>query len=771
QDAVNIAAAERMGKLHDKLRAAGYEGHELEVYLVRLVFCMFADDTNIFEKNTFLDFIELKTSEDGSDLAPRMAQLFQVLNTPNEKRNKNLDELLAAFPYVNGKLFENPLSMPEFDSEMRSTLIHCCSLHWGTISPAIFGSLFQSVMDEKARRNLGAHYTSEKNIMKVIKPLFMDELEQELEKAKTDKRTLQKLHQKISRLKFLDPACGCGNFLIISYRELRLFELKLVKQLLKNQQVTSINDYFLVDVDQFYGIEYEDFPCQIAQVAMWLIDHQMNEMASLEFGEYYKRIPLKKSATIAHGNALRIDWQSLLPENDQYDYIFGNPPFIGKKEQKASQKSDMEQIFSGVNGAGILDYVAAWYIKSAQYLNFKNDEKNVRQTKVAFVSTNSIAQGEQVAILWQELYNKYNIKIHFAHSTFKWSNEAKGNAAVHVVIIGFSNYDIQRKYIYEYEDIRGEAHAVLAKNINPYLVDAGDTFVANRKSPLCNAPSMKYGSMPIDDGFLTVDEDAFEILKTQDSVALKYIKPYVGGYELINNKKKYCIWLENVDPSEVKKSKFLSNRIASVKEFRLCSGREATNKLALFPTLFGEVRQPVNDYIAIPKVSSERRSYIPIVILSKETIASGSCLIVSNSDKYTFAILTSKMHTSWMKTVCGRLKSDYQYSASIVYNNFPWPENPTDKQKATVENAAQAVLDARAQFPNASLADLYDPNTMPPVLVKAHQALDKAVDLCYRSQPFPNETKRIEFLFELYDKYTSGMFAPVKKTKKTKKLV
>ncbi|MEO6406521.1 MAG: DNA methyltransferase, partial [Ferruginibacter sp.] len=441
QDIVNIDAAERMGKLHDKLKAAGYVGHELEVYLVRLVFCMFADDTNIFEKNTFLDFIEKRTSEDGSDLAPRIAQLFQVLNTPNEKRNKNLDEMLNAFPYVNGKLFETQLSMPEFDSDMRKNLIHCCGLHWGKISPAIFGSLFQSVMDEKARRNLGAHYTSEKNIMKLIQPLFLDELQAQFQKNKKDKKALQKLHERISKLKFLDPACGCGNFLIISYRELRLLELEIVKLLLKNewqstQQLISINTYFLVDVDQFYGIEYEDFPSQIAQVAMWLIDHQMNEMASLAFGEYYKRIPLKKSATIVHGNALRMDWQSLidpLPWEkgvQKFDYILGNPPFIGKHLMNANQKSDMDLTFKEVNGGGVLDYVTAWYIKAATYMQSYTGKDTTILTKTAFVSTNSIAQGEQVGVLWSELFKKFNIKIHFAHRTFSWSNEARGNAAV-----------------------------------------------------------------------------------------------------------------------------------------------------------------------------------------------------------------------------------------------------------------------------------------------------------------------------------------------------
>ena len=764
QDAVNIAAAERMGKLYDKLKAAGYEGHELEVYLVRLVFCMFADDTNIFEKNTFLDFIEIKTSVDGSDLAPRMAQLFQVLNTPNEKRNKNLDELLAAFPYVNGKLFETPLSMPEFDSEMRSTLIHCCSLHWGTISPAIFGSLFQSVMDEKARRNLGAHYTSEKNIMKVIKPLFMDELEQELKKAKTDKRTLQKLHQKISWLKFLDPACGCGNFLIISYRELRLFELKLVKQLLKNQQVTSINDYFLVDVDQFYGIEYEDFPCQIAQVAMWLIDHQMNEMASLEFGEYYKRIPLKKSATIAHGNALRIDWQSLLPANEKYNYILGNPPFIGKSLQNSIQKEDIALVMSGVKNCSDLDYVTGWFYKAAEYLQL------YPLAEVAFVSTNSITQGEQVSLLWQPLLSKFKVNINFAHRTFKWSNEAKGVAAVHCVIIGFATFDRNKKLLYEYQSNLKEPLELNVPRINAYLNSGPIVIITKKQKPICNVVEMKYGNKPTDAGNYLFNETEKNNFLLKEPGAEQYFKKFIGSIEFINNIPRWCLWLKDANPIDLRKLPFVLDRIQRVKQFREESTAEPTRKTASTPTQFFYTSHPESDYLVIPETSSERRGIIPIGYVNKDVIASNAVYLIPSADHYTFGIICSSMHMGWTRNTCGRLKSDYRYSASIVYNNFPWPENPTDKQKASVESAAQAVLDARLQFPNASLADLYDPNTMPPVLVKAHQALDKAVDLCYRSQPFPNETKRIEFLFELYDKYTSGMFPPIKKIKGKAKL-
>lgn len=769
QDPVNIEAAILMGKLHDKLKGIGYDGHRLELYLVRLLFCLFADDTSIFEKGILNEYLELKTNEDGSDLAAHISQLFQVLNTPEDKRYKNLDEALAAFPYVNGKLFEEQLPMAHFDSEMRRILLDTCLLDWGKISPAIFGSLFQSVMDEKERRNLGAHYTSEKNILKLIKPLFLDELWAEFERVKNDKGKLRKLHDKISKLRFLDPACGCGNFLIIAYRELRLLELDIVKALLKGQQITSVNDYFLIDVDRFYGIEYEEFPSQIAQVAMWLMDHQMNEQASVNFGEYYKRIPLKKSATIVHGNALRTDWQSLIEplpwekEQSRYHYILGNPPFLGHHYQNEEQKKDIDSIFNDVNGAGVLDYVSAWYIKAAQYLQQNNQDCTL---KCAFVSTNSISQGEQVGILWNELLNRFKIKIHFAHRTFKWGNEAKGNAAVHVVIIGFSNCDTPEKRLFEYDDIKSEPHEVKAKNINPYLVDGPDIIITNRKEPINAVPKMIWGNKPTDGGnFLFSDDEEKKKFIQLEPNAKKWIKPFMSGEDFLYNKYRWCLWLVDIMPQELKQMKEVVKRVEAVKNFRLASKAEATRKKALTPTLFAQNAQPKTNYLAIPEVSSEKRIYIPVAFLPSTVIASNTIQLIPNASQWHFGVLTSAMHMTWVKSVCGRLESRYRYSNSIVYNNYPWPENPPAKQKAAVEKAAQSVLDVRASFPNSSLADLYDPNTMPPVLVKAHQALDKAVDLCYRSQPFINETKRIEFLFELYDKYTAGLFVKDKKKK------
>jgi hypothetical protein len=772
QDPVNVAAAELMGRLHDKLKNIGYEGHHLELYLVRLVFMLFADDTNIWEKGIFYDYLDLHTREDGSDLAAHISQLFEVLNTPKDKRLRNLDESLAAFPYINGKLFEEHLPTAAFDSSMRKALMDCCGLDWGTISPAIFGSLFQSVMDEKARRNLGAHYTSEKNILKLIKPLFLDELWSDFESAKGDNRKLQKLHEKISKLRFLDPACGCGNFLIMAYRELRLLEMEILKQQLKGQTVTDITTFFTIDVDNFYGIEYEEFPAQIAQVAMWLIDHQMNMKASETFGEYYVRLPLKKSATVIQGNALRMDWQSLLTEKSKYNYIMGNPPFIGHQWRSPDQMEDMEVVFGDAKKAGRLDYVTAWYLKAAQYMQNHNVSDNDSKTipamiRTGFVSTNSISQGEQVGILWSELFSKYHIKIHFAHRTFSWSNEARGNAAVHVVIIGFANFDSTNKLLYDYEHLKSEPHVIPVKNINPYLVEGKDVFLQSRTKPIHGFPEMFKGSQPTDGGHLIMTSEEMKEMIKNEQQAEKWIRPYIGGFELMNGIIRHCLWLKDCPPDELRKMPLVLKRLDEVRKARSLSPTRSVREFSKFPHLFTQDRQPSTNYLALPRVSSESRYYIPLAYLTPHTIAHEMLNIIPEASYYLFGILMSAMHMAWTKTVCGRLKSDYRYSPAI-YNSFPFPKDINDKLKESVEKAAQAVLDSRAQFLNASLADLYAPNTMPPTLVKAHQALDKAVDLCYRPQPFPTETKRIEYLFELYDQYTAGMFQKEKKKPKQK---
>lgn len=766
QDPINIKAAEKMGLLHDKLKEIGYTGHQLELYLVRLVFCLFADDTGIFNTGIFYELLSERTKPDGSDLAGWLAQLFEVLNTPPEKRLTNLDESLAAFQYVNGKLFEERLPTASFDSDMRRILIECCALDWSAISPAIFGSLFQSVMDEKARRNLGAHYTSEENILKLIKPLFLDELYKEFAESIHSPAKLDKFHAKLAGLRFIDPACGCGNFLIVAYRELRLLEIKVLRAKFQNQIATNIDMYININVDQFYGIEYEEFPAQIAQVAMWLIDHQMNQQVSEAFGEYFVRLPLRKSATIVHGNALRVEWQSLLQEGQQYNYILGNPPFIGKHLQNQMQKADMALVFNNVAGAGVLDYVTAWYILAAQYMQ-KNNVGNTK-TKTAFVSTNSISQGEQVSILWAELFNKYNVKIHFAHRTFKWSNEAKGNAGVHVIIIGYSNFDVNTKRLFTYDNMRAEPLEEKVANINPYLVEARDVIVNSRTKPLCNVPPMMYGNKIVDGGhYLFTDDEKTEFIEKEPS-ASHYFKPILSGDEFINGRNRWVLYLKDISPNDLKNLPLTLHRVSEVKLYREKSTKKQTQEAAQTPTLFAEPRQPNTDFLLIPRTSSENRKYIPLGFYPPSFIVNDSCTALPNATLYHFGVLTSIMHMVWVSYTCGRLESRYRYSNSLVYNNFPWPENPSEKQMQAVEQAAQAVLDARAQYPDSSLADLYDPNTMPPALVKAHQQLDKAVDLCYRPQPFASETKRIEYLFELYDKYTADLFTQEKKPKKKK---
>jgi hypothetical protein len=758
QDPANIKAAELMGKLHDRLEEIGYTGHPLEVYLVRLLFCLFADDTTIFNKNQFEEYIEQRSAEDGSDLAPKLQELFQVLNTPPEKRFKNLDEQLAEFPYVNGKLFEEILPMASFDTKMRTALLNCCRIDWSKISPAIFGSMFQSVMNPKERRNLGAHYTSEKNILKLIKPLFLDELRDEFEKIKLNRNKLVDFQHKLSKLKFLDPACGCGNFLIITYRELRMLELDVLRQLYKGgQQVFSVSDIICLNVDQFYGIEYEEFPARIAEVAMWLMDHQMNMMISNEFGEYFVRLPLQKAAKIVHGNALRIEWESVASKNE-LSYIIGNPPFIGKHLQNESQKEDMANIFSNTQGAGILDYVAAWYLKAAQLMEGT-------RILTAYVSTNSIVQGEQVGILWNYLYEKYKVKIHFAHRTFSWNNEAKGNAAVHVVVIGFATFDSAKKIIFVYDDLKGEPFQIKATNINPYLFEGKDFALVSRTNPIVNVPKMINGNKPVDNGyFFFNDKEKMDFLDQEPSAA-KFIKPILSSEEFINGKNRWCLWLKDADPSELNKLPLVKERLLKIKAFRSKSTKKSVQLQAETPYLFSEIRQPKDNYIIIPRHSSETRKYVPFGFFDSSTIVSDSCIALPNATLYHFGVLTSLMHNAWIKYTCGRLESRLRYSSGIVYNNFPWPENPFETQKKAVEDAAKKVLDARALYPKSSLANLYDPLTMPHELIKAHTELDKAVDLAYRSQPFNTEANRMEFLFELYEKYTVGLFVKSKKKK------
>ena len=747
QNPVNRKAAERMARLHDTLKDSGYGGHPLEVYLVRLLFCLFAEDSEIFEPAQFTRFISRHTSDDGSDLASKLAGFFEVLNTPVADRLAYLDPALADFPYVNGGLFRERLPFAAFSREMRESLLKCGTLDWSQISPAIFGAMFQGIMNPEERRAIGAHYTSEENILKLLRPLFLDELEEELEhiiamRGPARKRQLNTFHEKLASLTFLDPACGCGNFLIITYREIRRLELELLRVLREDDpsQMLDVSLLLRITVDSFYGIEIEPFPAEISRVSLWLMDHLCNREASLEFGQNYARIPIEDSPHILCANALTTDWKSL-SSNATYrpfSYILGNPPFVGFTYASAEQKADMAAIFPKVKN---LDFVTAWYKKAADLIQGT-------QTRCAFVSTNSICQGESVAPLWSRL----SVTIDFAYRTFKWHNEASGKAAVHCVIVGFSSNDhpssqkatAKNKIIF---DEAGVPHP--ANNINAYLVDAPNIIVTSRNKALCDVPQIIYGNKPADGGNLIIESKDYDAFVAQEPNAAKYIKRFIGAREFLHNEKRYCLWLVDANPSELSKLPLVLDRIQKCKEMRLASIAAGIRKFARVPTLFAQVTQPAGvDYILVPKVSSERRDYIPMGFMGKEYICSDLVFMIPDATLYHFGVLESRMHMAWMRAVCGRLKSDYRYSKDIVYNNFIWPE-ADEAQQTTVSVAAQAVLDARAKYPESTLADLYDPLTMPPELSKAHTRLDTLVDKLY-GRPFTDDTDRVAHLFTLY---------------------
>ncbi|KKR61920.1 methylase [Candidatus Nomurabacteria bacterium RIFCSPHIGHO2_01_FULL_39_220] len=747
EENASIEAAQLMALFHNEIAKTGYSGHELEVFLVRILFCLFADDTGIFPKHSFRNYIENRTQVDGSDLGPKIAQIFQILNTPTEKRQSNLDEDLVVFPYVNGGIFSENIGIVSCDANALIRLIKCSSFDWSEISASVFGSLFQGVMNEKERRQLGAHYTSEINILKVINSLFLDELYIEFDQVRYDPRKLEAFHKRLATLKFLDPACGCGNFLVVAYREIRKLELEVLIQKEKNGELMLMptEDMSIVNVNQFYGIEIKEFPILIARVAMYLVDHQMNNELSKLFGKIYARIPLREPATIVNADALTTDWESVVPKN-KLSYILGNPPFVGARLMRKEQKENFLKLFDDTRGAGNLDFVTAWYEKASRYMVGT-------KIKTAFVSTNSICQGEQVGILWKRLKEKYGVVIHFAHQTFKWNNDAPGVAAVYCIIVGFACFDVPKKYLYEYETIKSEPKEKEASHINFYLSEGEDIFLENIKKPVCDVPEMIFGNMANDGGNLIIEDGDLEEFLKDEPESKKYIKQLIGSEEFINNKKRWCLWLVGIDPSTLRMMSKVLERIEKTKQHRLNSNRKATKKLAKTPSLFGEIRQPQNDYLLIPRVSSENREIIPIGYFSKDIIMTDRCAFVPNASLYLFGILTSSMHMVWVNKVCGRLKSDYNYSINIVYNNFPWPENIKSEQKKKVEECAQKVLDVRLQFPDSSLADLYDPNTMPPDLVEAHNDLDRAVDACY-GRKFKDKEERIEFLFELYKRYT-----------------
>ncbi len=781
QDPANIEAAELVGQLYDALADAGHKGHDLERFLVRVVFCLFADDTGVFEpRDILLDFIESRTSEDGADLGPWLAQLFEVLNTPENERAATLDEDLARFPYVNGDLFEGHLRMFSFNAAMRGALLDACRFDWSNISPAIFGALFQSVMNPEKRRVWGAHYTNEKNILKVIEPLFMDDLRAEFErlKARKDSRRqteLRRFQKRLGQLIFFDPACGCGNFLIIAYRELRLLEIEVLKEIYprdwQGQQQTDVlaDTLSVVDVDQFYGIELGEFPSRIAETALWMMDHIMNNRLSLEFGQSFARIPLAKSPHIEIGNALEIDWQAFLPA-DTCSYVFGNPPFVGHQWRTKSQQQDMAKIWGKAGQVNRLDYVTCWFRKAAQYTAANP------LIDIAFVSTNSITQGEQCGILWPTLFAQ-GLSIRYAHRTFQWNSEARGKAAVHCIIVGLTFEKEITRCIFEYDHVRGEPHASKVARINGYLFDGPQYAVPARSSPPSGRLRMHKGSQPTDGarlkkpggGYLKfsnliLDSDNRRELLTADPHCEKWLKPYVGGEELISGEWRWCLWLKNADPSELKASKPIVERLERVRGGRLKSPTASVREFANYPTLFTQDRQPDTNYLAIPEVSSETRDYIPIAILPPTVIASNQLRIIPGAPIHYFGILMSAMHMAWMRAVTGRLKSDYRYSPA-VYNSLPWPEMKKAQQSRIAE-LSQAVLDARAQFPNSPLDALYDTDTMPPALQKAHRGLDRAVDRLYRRTGFASERERVEYLFMLYENMQTPLHTTSKKIHK-----
>ena len=760
QDPANVRASELVGRLHDALEASGYRGHDLERYLVRIVFCLFADDTGIFDRDSFLFFIETRTREDGMDTGPLLNRLFQELNKPEGERSSALDEDLARFPYINGELFAKTLPMPDFDRGMRSALLEVSKFDWSNISPAIFGTLFQSVMDPEQRRIQGGHYTIEKNILKVIEPLFMDDLRAEFERLKSrrggmrrgDLRAFQK---KLGTLRFFDPACGCGNFLVVAYRELRELELEVIRAIRtdtpgESQQELDAATLSVVNVDQFYGIEISEFPVRIAEAAMWMMDHIMNNRISREFGQNFARIPLTISPSIRHADALETDWAEVLPP-EQCSYVFGNPPFGGAKMQTKFQRAQVKRIAALSKRSGTLDYVAAWFIKAGEYVR-------ASQARVGFVATNSITQGEQVAQLWPVLFERCGLEIAFAHRTFAWESNARGKAHVHVVIVGLDRREQEKaeKQLFAYADARGEPEESRHTVLSPYLFDASGLAdphltVPEESRPINGMPRLIIGSKPIDGGHYIFNAQEREIFLEKESDAERFLHPFVGAREYLQGGERWILALHDASPTELAALSQVRKRIAAVRAYRQASKSEDTRKLADTPTLYHVNVIPKQSFLAVPETSSERRQYAPIGWLEPPTIPSNAIRLLEDASLADFALLTSAMHMAWLRYIGGRLKSDYRYSIGLVYNTFPTPEGfaSGDLDLSRLEILAQAVLDARNEHPDSTLADMYDPDLMLPALHKAHQAVDKAVDRLYRREPFGCERERVEYLFGL----------------------
>lgn len=742
---VNTAASYKMARIHDALKENGYSGHALEVFLVRLLFCLFADDTGIFEKDSFQHYI-LASRADGSDLSGRLSELFWVLNTPESGRMKTMPDELKRFRYINGSIFRDPLPPASFDGNMRDALVEVSrEFDWTLISPSIFGAMFQGVMDQQARRALGAHYTSQENILKVIRPLFLDALYDEFERCKSTTRELRAFQDKLASLHFLDPACGSGNFLIVTYQELRKLEFEVLKLLHESHQMALVDTLVKVKPGQFYGIEIEDFPCQVAQLSILLLKHLMDRDLSDHFGVNIIDFPIRENANIVRGNALRLDWDEVCPA-EKLDYIIGNPPFLGARVMSPEQKEDLQSVFGAAKNAGNLDFVACWFKKAADLM------ARYPKIRASLVSTNSISQGDQVAILWKPLLES-GIKIDFAWRTFKWSNEAKSKAAVHCVIIGFSmNGLAKQKRIFD------DVQVFDTDNVNPYLVDAPDVLVESRSKPICEVPEIGIGNMPIDDGNYLFTKEEMDDFVLKEPESEKFFHKWYGSAEFINKTPRYCLFLAALSPRELRNLPLVMERVNAVRTFRANSSRSSTVKLSEYPTMFQTTNIPKDDhYLLIPKVSSENRRYIPIGFMESIDLASDLVFILPVPSLLSFGIITSNAHMAWMRTVAGRLEMRYRYSKDIVYNNFIWPDCTPD-QKAKIERTAQGILDARAKYPNDSYADLYDDTVMPHDLRRAHQENDRAVwDAYGRAWPIGDESACVAHLMKLYQAKVSGM--------------
>lgn len=768
QDPVNIEASELVGRIYDSLAARGHPGPDLDRMLVRLVFCLFADDTGIFQpRDIFLDYLEDRTNPDGSDVGSKFNELCQILNTPPEHRPKGLDSDLARFPFVDGDLFRDLILTPFFDSKSRRLLLEACRFDWSKISPAIFGSLFQSVMDKDQRRAQGAHYTTEQNILKVIEPLFLDDLRAQFRRLKARKdnwrrAALHKFHRQLGELTFFDPACGCGNFLVIAYRELRALEIDVILELrshttAKGQRELDVRRLSRIDVHQFYGIEIEPFPARIAETALWMMDHFMNNRLSMELGENYSRIPLKASSHIVQDDALETNWNNVVHPR-RCSYVLGNPPFVGAKYQTPKQREQVRRIASLGGSGGTLDYVSAWFFKAAKYAQMGG-------ARVGFVATNSLTQGEQVGQLWPNLFRRHHVEISFAHRTFAWGSDARGKAHVHVVILGLGRAQSKnKKRLFSYKDPNGNPQESTHSVLSPYLFDAGrlrnsHIVVHEASKPLSGLPKLVIGSKPIDGGnYIFTDEQKRTFLQGEPGAA-KFLRPYVGSREFLSGRHRWILALQKAAPSELRKMPSVRERIEAVREYRLASPSASTNALAARPTSYHVNVVPTAPFLAVPETSSERREYVPIAWMSPPTVPSNSVRISTDATKPIFALLTSAMHMSWLRHVGGRLKSDFRYSIFLVYNTFPLPPGGTNSL-VKLKPFGDAVLKARAAYPNDSLSDLYDPDLMPIDLRRAHQLLDRAVDRLYRPSGFNADRERAEHLLKLYETDLFPLQAP-----------